>query len=344
MILDAATHEQVAAVDRILRGVEGVDLPGRAEDGALRVRVRDQHRCLRRRRRGRRGAARPAACRGRGGRARGARDRRRRHASVRAPRGAADREGGALRDVRRLRRDLRSAPGRPGAARPRRHAVRPRSAGAASMRSLPWLPVVLALSANSPWFAGELTGMASNRAPILAELPRGGAPPAFGSYARVGGVGRAARRDRRDGGLHAHLVGRAPASRSSGRSRCACPTSRPTSGCRPRSLRSSRRCARRRSRAAARRLAARRLHPEPVGGGALRAAREPDPSRRHCRSRPRPSSRVELLERVRPAAERLGGAEVAGASRSRRAARRSGSSAGAHAREAAAELVRRSLA
>jgi glutamate---cysteine ligase / carboxylate-amine ligase len=48
---------------------------------------------------------------------------------------------------------------------------------------LPWLPVVLALSANSPWFAGELTGMASNRAPILAELPRGGVPPAFASYA-----------------------------------------------------------------------------------------------------------------------------------------------------------------
>jgi carboxylate-amine ligase len=48
---------------------------------------------------------------------------------------------------------------------------------------LPWLPVVLALSANSPWLGGELTGMASNRAPILAELPRTGGPPAFGSYA-----------------------------------------------------------------------------------------------------------------------------------------------------------------
>jgi glutamate---cysteine ligase / carboxylate-amine ligase len=48
---------------------------------------------------------------------------------------------------------------------------------------LPWLPAVLAVSANSPWFAGELTGMASNRAPVLAELPRTAAPPAFGSYA-----------------------------------------------------------------------------------------------------------------------------------------------------------------
>jgi carboxylate-amine ligase len=47
---------------------------------------------------------------------------------------------------------------------------------------LPWLPAVLAISANSPWFQGELTGMASNRAPVLAELPRTAAPPAFGSY------------------------------------------------------------------------------------------------------------------------------------------------------------------
>ena len=48
---------------------------------------------------------------------------------------------------------------------------------------VPWLPVVLALSANSPWFAGAITGMASNRAPVLAELPRAGVPPAFASYA-----------------------------------------------------------------------------------------------------------------------------------------------------------------
>jgi len=47
---------------------------------------------------------------------------------------------------------------------------------------LPWLPVVLALSANSPFVAGVDTGMLSNRASVLAELPRGGAPPAFGSY------------------------------------------------------------------------------------------------------------------------------------------------------------------
>jgi carboxylate-amine ligase len=48
---------------------------------------------------------------------------------------------------------------------------------------LPWLPVVLAVSANSPYLAGELTGHASNRAEILAQLPRSGAPPPCASYA-----------------------------------------------------------------------------------------------------------------------------------------------------------------
>jgi glutamate---cysteine ligase / carboxylate-amine ligase len=48
---------------------------------------------------------------------------------------------------------------------------------------LPWLPLVLALSANSPYLAGRDTGIASNRAEILAQLPRAGAPPAFRSYA-----------------------------------------------------------------------------------------------------------------------------------------------------------------
>jgi glutamate---cysteine ligase / carboxylate-amine ligase len=47
---------------------------------------------------------------------------------------------------------------------------------------LPWLPLVLALSTNSPYLAAQQTGLASNRAEILAQLPRSGAPPAFGSY------------------------------------------------------------------------------------------------------------------------------------------------------------------
>jgi carboxylate-amine ligase len=47
---------------------------------------------------------------------------------------------------------------------------------------LPWLPVVLALSANSPYLSGRESGHVSVRAQVLAELPRAGAPPAFGSY------------------------------------------------------------------------------------------------------------------------------------------------------------------
>lgn len=48
---------------------------------------------------------------------------------------------------------------------------------------LPWLPLVLALSANSPYLSGDESGLMSARAEILALLPRSGAPPAFGSYA-----------------------------------------------------------------------------------------------------------------------------------------------------------------
>jgi glutamate---cysteine ligase / carboxylate-amine ligase len=48
---------------------------------------------------------------------------------------------------------------------------------------LPWLPLVLALSANSPYLAGEETGMLSVRAEVLALLPRAGAPPALRTYA-----------------------------------------------------------------------------------------------------------------------------------------------------------------
>jgi carboxylate-amine ligase len=48
---------------------------------------------------------------------------------------------------------------------------------------IPWLPVVLALSANSPYFEGRDTGMLSIRAEVLGLLPRHGAPPAFRDYA-----------------------------------------------------------------------------------------------------------------------------------------------------------------
>ena len=49
-------------------------------------------------------------------------------------------------------------------------------------RLLPWLPLVLALTANSPYLAGAETGLLSTRAEVLGTLPRSGAPPVFGSY------------------------------------------------------------------------------------------------------------------------------------------------------------------
>jgi carboxylate-amine ligase len=43
--------------------------------------------------------------------------------------------------------------------------------------ALPWMPAMLAVSANSPYLSGRATGHMSNRAEILAQLPRHGAPP-----------------------------------------------------------------------------------------------------------------------------------------------------------------------
>jgi glutamate---cysteine ligase / carboxylate-amine ligase len=58
----------------------------------------------------------------------------------------------------------------------------PEACMAALEALLPWLPLVLSLSANSPYVAGADTGLRSARAEILALLPRSGAPPVFSSY------------------------------------------------------------------------------------------------------------------------------------------------------------------
>ena len=46
-----------------------------------------------------------------------------------------------------------------------------------------YLPELLALSANSPFWQGRPTGLASTRAQILEDLPRTGLPPMLGSFA-----------------------------------------------------------------------------------------------------------------------------------------------------------------
>lgn len=44
------------------------------------------------------------------------------------------------------------------------------------------LPVLLALSANSPFWRGDLTGMASSRMPVFRQFPRVGIPPSYGTW------------------------------------------------------------------------------------------------------------------------------------------------------------------
>ena len=182
MILDARTYEQVAAVDKILRGVEGMELPGSVKtelfasvfetntDVCATVRAVDEALPVLRR----------------------------------ATAGAAEQEGlvigaaathpFALPEGQAIVKEERyvSFVGYGGITVRRQgvqglHVHVGMPSAEACWRCLdaivPWLPVVLALSANSPWYAGALTGMASNRAPVLAELPRAGVPPAFASYA-----------------------------------------------------------------------------------------------------------------------------------------------------------------
>ncbi|MER0243957.1 glutamate--cysteine ligase [Streptomyces sp. HSW2009] len=50
-------------------------------------------------------------------------------------------------------------------------------------RVRPWLPILSALSASSPFWAGEATGYASYRSTIWARWPMAGTPPTLASYA-----------------------------------------------------------------------------------------------------------------------------------------------------------------
>jgi glutamate---cysteine ligase / carboxylate-amine ligase len=182
MILDAATLEQVPAVDRILSGVEGLPLPGRLKTElfasvfetntdicATAGQVDDALPALRR------AAAHAAEQEGLAIAASGTHPFARPEAQpiVKEERYVTFVGYGGISVRRQGVQGLHVHVGMPS----------PEDCWRCLDAILPWLPVVLALSANSPWFAGELTGMASNRAPILAELPRGGAPPAFASYA-----------------------------------------------------------------------------------------------------------------------------------------------------------------
>jgi carboxylate-amine ligase len=181
MILDAETYEQVAAVDRILLGVEGLELPGSLKTELFAsvfetntnvcttaAQIDDALPELRR------AAARSAGAEG-------------------LAIAAAATHPFARPEAQPIVKEERyvtfvgyggSSVRRQGVQGLHVHVGMPTADECWRCLDaiVPWLPVVLGMSANSPWFAGELNGMASNRAPILAELPRAGAPPAFASY------------------------------------------------------------------------------------------------------------------------------------------------------------------
>ena len=181
MILDAETYEQVAAVDRILRGVEGLRLPGSLKTELFASVFETNTRVC----------------------ATAAEVDEALPALRRAATAAAEAEGLAIAaaathpfarpEAQPIVKEERYVTfvgyggisvRRQGVQGLHVHVAMP--SGDECWRCLdaivPWLPVVLGMSANSPWFAGVLNGMASNRAPILAELPRAGVPPAFASY------------------------------------------------------------------------------------------------------------------------------------------------------------------
>ena len=73
------------------------------------------------------------------------------------------------------------------------------------------IPLLLALSVNSPFWQGRDSGLASARTPLFQAFPRVGIPRAFADYARVRRGGRPADPQRRDPGADLPLVGRAAA-------------------------------------------------------------------------------------------------------------------------------------
>ena len=70
------------------------------------------------------------------------------------------------------------------------------------------IPILLALSTNSPFWRGRPTGLKSSRTPIFRLLPRVGIPARFENWAEYCSRLRVHGRSRRGAGLHVPVVGR----------------------------------------------------------------------------------------------------------------------------------------
>ena len=73
------------------------------------------------------------------------------------------------------------------------------------------VPLLLALSANSPFWRGQATGLASTRMPIFRQFPRVGMPPAYRDWKDFERAHRRHGRGQDRRGLHLPLVRRPPA-------------------------------------------------------------------------------------------------------------------------------------
>ena len=86
------------------------------------------------------------------------------------------------RQLAKLLGDGDLPPARLRAARPRRPCPTAETCLRAFEGVVPWLPTLLALSANSPFAEGEDTGRRSERAERLLDMPTGGTPPVLRSW------------------------------------------------------------------------------------------------------------------------------------------------------------------
>ena len=174
------------------------------------------------------------------------------------------------------------------------------------------LPDLAALAGNAPLHAGRDTGLASVRPEIAGLLPRQGVPPAFASWEAYADYLAWGRR----GGLFPDrgraVVGGARRTTSWARSSCACPTPRPPRTRRPACSRSApgsspgwpsattpaSRC-RCTTRSASPRTAGARCATASAARCSTSTAASEEPARARV---------LALIDRVAPAAERLGGA------------------------------------
>ena len=90
-------------------------------------------------------------------------------------------------------------------------------------------PHLLALSASSPFWDGEDTGYASNRAMMFQQLPTAGLPFHFQTWARVGRLRLRPEEDRHHRPHERNPLGHQAFAASRARSRCGSSTASPTS-------------------------------------------------------------------------------------------------------------------